>query len=149
MAKIHDVVETSKMSMEYDGSLIDVERSAAADIDNGRLVVRDGATYKYAVSEAATRLWLTTTPEKTYSVANMTEFYNKSGKKLRAVEVMLGDQFGTTAIVGDLSVGNVVMVKGTTGELMAKGVATPAIEFTVVEKKLLSGFSAVVVERTK
>lgn len=149
MAKIHDVVETSKMSMEYDGSLIDVERSAAADIDNGRLVVRDGATYKYAVSEAAARLWLTTAPEKTYSVANMTEFYNKSGKKLRAVEVMLGDQFGTTAIVGSLSVGDVVMVKGTTGELMAKGVATPAIEFTVVEKKLLSGFSAVVVERTK
>lgn len=147
--KKHDVVETSKMSMEYDGSLIDVERGAATDLDNGRIVVRDGENYKYAAAIADKDLFLVTTPEKTYESVNKTEFFNKQGKKVRAVRITLGDQFGTTAVDGSVSVGDVVMVKTGTGELVDKGASAPAVEFTVVEKKLISGLQGIVVERTK
>ena len=149
MVKIHDVVETSKMSMEYNGALIDVERGAATNLDNGRLVIRDGANYKYAAALTDADLFLVTTPEKTYENVNMTEFFNKQGKKIRAVRVMLGDQFGTTAISGALAVGDIANVNIATGELIKKAAGAPAIEFTVVEKKLISGLVAVVVERTK
>ena len=148
MVKIHDIVETSKMSMEYDGSLIDVERTAKTDLDNGRLVVRDGATYKYPAADSA-ELFLVTTPEKTYTNVGMTEFFNKLGKKVRAVRVMLGDQFGTTAIVGEVAVEDVLMVKVATGELVAKADGTPLCEFTVVEKRSVGGFPLIIVERTK
>lgn len=145
--KKHDIVETSKMSMEYNGALIDVERTAKADLDNGRLVVRDGNAYTYPSADSG-ELFLVTTPEKTYENLGMTEFYNKKDKKVRAVRVMLGDQFGTTAIVGEVAVGDVLMVKTGTGELVAKAL-TPICEFTVIEKRTIGGFPLVIVERTK
>lgn len=144
MAKIHDIVETSKMSMEYDGSLIDVERSAKTDLDNGRLAIRDGADYKYPVDATATALFLITTPEKTYTNVGLTEFYNKLGKKVRAVRVMLGDKFATTAATG--AVGDVLMVDNA-GKLIAN--VAGAIQFTVIEIRSIGGFPLVVVERTK
>ncbi|HKM45893.1 MAG TPA: hypothetical protein VJY12_10610 [Dysgonamonadaceae bacterium] len=140
----HDVVETSKMSMEYDGSLIDTERNAATDLDNGRLAVRDGATYKYPAAKTATELFLITTPEKTYTNVGLNEFYNKEGKKVRAVRVMLGDQFGTTAATGD--VGDILMVD-TQGKLIANDAGT--VEFEVVAKRMVSGYPGLVVERIK
>lgn len=144
MSVKHDVVETSKMSMEYNGALIDVERKAAVDLDNGRLVVRDGDTYKYPTAKTADELFLVTTPEKTYTNVGLDEFYNKQGKKVRAVRVMLGDKFGTTAATGE--VGDKLIVN-TSGELVV-GV-DGAIEFKVVEKRLISGFAGLVVERVK
>lgn len=144
MAKIHDIVETSKMSMEYNGALIDVERSAKTDLDNGRLVVRDGATYKYPIDATATELFLVTTPEKTYTNVGLTEFYNKLGKKVRAVRVMLGDKFGTTAATG--AVGDVLMVDNA-GKLIAN--VAGAIQFTVTEIRSAGGFPLIIVERTK
>lgn len=140
----HDVVETSKMSMEWDGSLIDTERNAATDLDNGRLVIRDGGTYKYPVAKTATELFLVTTPEKTYTNVGLDEFYNKEGKKIRAVRVMLGDKFGTTAATGE--VGETLIVN-TGGELVV-GI-DGAIEFEVVAKRMVSGFPGLIVERVK
>lgn len=148
VVKIHDIVETSKMSMEYNGALIDVLRSAKTDLDNGRLVVRDGNGYKYPADTAATDLFLVTTPEKTYENVSLTEFYNKAGKKIRAVRVMLGDIFGTTAFEGELAIGDKVMVKANTGELVASELE-PAVEFEVVEKRAIGGFPMIVVERIK
>ncbi len=147
MVKKHDIVETSKMSMEYNGALIDVERTAKTELDNGRLVVRDGNTYAYPTADSD-ELFLVHTPEKLYENLPLTEFYNKEGKKIRASRVMLGDQFGTTAFDGEVAVDDVLMVKVNTGELVAKD-ATPLCEFTVVEKKAMGGFPMVVVERTK
>lgn len=148
MTKLHDIVETSKMSMEYNGALIDVLRSAKTDLDNGRLAIRDGNDYKYPTAITADELFLITTPEKTYENVSMTEFYNKAGKKVRAVRVMLGDIFGTTAFEGNLAVGDAVMLKANTGELTAKA-GEPAVEFEVVEKRAIGGFPLLVVERIK
>lgn len=145
MVKVHDVVETSKMSMEYNGALIDVERIAKTDLDNGRLVVRDGATYAYPTDATATELFLVTTPEKTYENVGLTEFYNKQGKKVRAVRVMLGDVFGTTA-VGTVAKDDVLMVDDE-GKLVANVDGT--IQFKVVEKRPISGYAGAVVERIK
>lgn len=147
MVKVHDIVETSLMSMEYNGALIDVERTAKTNLDNGRLVVRDGLTYKYPTDATATELFLVTTPEKTYENVGLTEFYNKLGKKVRAVRVQLGDRFGTTAFTGSPAVGDVLMVDAS-GQLIAKA-DTPAIEFTVTSKRVIGGFVGIVVERTK
>ena len=145
MIKVHDVVETSKMSMEYNGALIDVERTAATDLDNGRIVVRDGLTYTYTSDETATELFFVTTPEKTYENVGLTEFYNKADKKVRAVRVMIGDQFGTTA-VGVVSKDDVLMVDET-GSLITN--VAGAIEFKVVEVRAISGYAGAVVERIK
>lgn len=145
MIKVHDVVETSKMSMEYNGALIDVERTAKTDLDNGRLVVRDGLTYKYPVDKTAAELFLVTTPEKTYENVGLTEFYNKAGKKVRAVRVMIGDQFGTTA-VGTVAKDDVLMVDNT-GKLVAN--VTGTVEFKVVEVRTIGGHAGAVVERIK
>lgn len=145
MTKLHDIVETSKMSMEYDGSLIDVERTAGVDLDNGRLVVREGDTYVYPTNKTAENLFLVTTAEKTYENVGMTEFYNKKGKKVRAVRVMLGDQFGTTA-VNQPSIGDKLMVN-TSGELVANDAG--AVEFEVVDISSIGGFLMAIVERVK
>lgn len=145
MVKVHDVVETSKMSMEYNGALIDVERTAKTDLDNGRLVVRDGGTYKYPADETADELFLVTTPEKTYENVGLTEFYNKKDKKIRTVRVMLGDIFGTTA-VGKVVKDDVLMVNSE-GKLVAN--TTGAIEFKVVDVRPISGYAGAVVERIK
>lgn len=144
MAIKHDVVETSKMSMEYNGALIDVERTAATDLDNGRVVVRDGDTYKYPTNKNAEELFLVTTPEKVYENVGLDEFYNKAGRKVRAVRIMVGDQFGTTAAEGD--VGDVLMTN-TSGKLVANDEG--AIEFKVVGKRMISGYPGLVVERVK
>ena len=146
MIKVHDVVETSKMSMEYNGALIDVERTAKTDLDNGRLVVRDGDSYKYPADKTAAELFLITTPEKTYENVGLTEFYNKLGKKVRAVRIMLGDQFGTTAFVGTPAVGATLMTDAT-GSLITNDAGT--IEFKVIGKRIISGHSGIVVERIK
>lgn len=143
--KVHDVVETSKMSMEYNGALIDVERSAKTDLDNGRLVVRDGDTYTYPTDATATELFLVTTPEKTYENVGLTEFYNKKDKKIRAVRVMLGDQFGTTA-VGSVAKDDILMVDNA-GKLIEN--VDGVIQFKVVEVRPVSGYAGAVVERIK
>ena len=145
MIKVHDVVETSKMSMEYNGALIDVERTAKTDLDNGRLVVREGNTYKYPVDKTAAELFLVTTPEKTYENVGLTEFFNKANKKIRVVRVMVGDQFGTTA-VGAVAKDDVLMINNE-GKLIANDAG--AVEFKVVEVRNIAGYTGAVVERVK
>lgn len=144
--KKHDIVETSKMSMEYNGALIDVERSAATDLDNGRLVVRDGDKYKYPVGATDEELFLVTTPEKTYEDLPLTEFFNKEDRKIRAVRVLVGDIFGTTAAPKTAKKDDVLMVDKE-GKLVEN--VEGVVEFTVREVRSIGGFPLVVVERTK
>lgn len=142
----HDVVETSKMSAEYNGALIDVTRGAETDLDNGRLVVRNGDNYEYPADATATDLFLVTTPEKTYEDVGLTEFFNKAGKKIRVFKVVPEDEFGTTAFEGDFDKGDIAMVN-------AEGKLVPnvegAIEFEVIAKRLVSGYPGIVVKRVK
>ena len=142
----HDVVETSKMSAEYNGALIDVTRSTATDLDNGRLVVRDGDGYKYPTDATATELFLVTTPEKTYENVGLGDFFNKAGKKIRVFKVMPEDEFGTTAFDGEVAKGDILMVNAE-GKLVAN--VAGAIEFEVLAKRLVSGYSGIVVKRVK
>lgn len=146
MKKIHDIVETSKMSMEYNGALIDTERVAATDLDNGRLVVRDGDTYKYPEGTSDTELFLVHSVEKTYENVSMTEFYNKEGKKIRASRVLVGDKFGTTAAPVEAKRKDVLMANEK-GELVTN--AEGVIQFEVDEVRTIGGFPLVVVERIK
>lgn len=143
----HDIVETNKMAMEYVGSLIDVEREAKTDLDNGRLVVREGATYTYPTDNKAAELFLVTTPEVLYETGGLHEFFNKKGKKVRAVRVEQGDVFSTTAKVGDLNKDDLVEVNKT-GQLVAK-TTDAAIEFKVLEKRVLGSDIGITVERIK
>ena len=143
--KKHDIVETSKMSMEYNGALIDVERTAAVDLDNGRLVVRDGDTYKYPADATVTELFLVHTPEKTYENVPLTEFYNKEGKKIRVSRIMIGDIFGTTSAVGAKK--DDLLMVDSAGKLI-KNVAG-VVEFKVKEIRSIGGFPLTVVERIK
>ena len=146
MKKIHDIVETSKMSMEYNGALIDTERVAATDLDNGRLVIRDEDTYKYPEGTSDAELFLVHTPEKTYENVSLTEFYNKEGKKIRASRVLVGDKFGTTAAPVEAKRKDVLMTNEK-GELVTN--AEGVIQFEVDEVRTIGGFPLVVVERIK
>ena len=144
--KKHDIVETSKMSMEYNGALTDVERSAATDLDNGRLVIREGDTYKYPVGTTDEELFLVHTPEKTYENVPLTEFYNKQGKKVRVSRVMVGDIFGTTAAPAGAKKADLLMTNAK-GELIKDVSGT--IQFEVKEVRSIGGFPLVVVARIK
>lgn len=144
--KKHDIVETSKMSMEYNGALTDVERSAATDLDNGRLVIREGDTYKYPVGTTDEELFLVHTPEKTYENVPLTEFYNKQGKKVRVSRVMVGDIFGTTAAPAGAKKDDLLMTNAK-GELIKD--VSGVIQFEVKEVRSIGGFPLVVVARIK
>lgn len=148
MMSRHDIVETNKMSMEYDGSLIDVRRAALTDLDNGRLVVRDGEGYKYPADNTAEELFLVTTPEVVYTNAGLHEFYNPAGKKIRAVRVMLGDIFSTTATDAKDFKKDDVLAVNSAGKL-TKTVEEAAVLFTVTAKRALGSSIGVTVERTK
>lgn len=148
MAK-HDIVETNKMQMEYDGSKIDVERTAATDLDNGRLVVREGNTYKYPKDNTATELFLVTTPEVLYTSAGLHEFYNPEGKKIRAVRVMIGDIFSTTAIAETEFAEDDKLTVNNEGKLVSDSLDEGAAQFKVVSKRFLGKELGVTVERIK
>lgn len=126
MAKIHDIVETSKMSMEYDGSLIDVTHRAKKDLDNGRLVVlgADG-TYDYAgVGEKGEVKLLASVEQMADLTKGLTEFYNSKDALIRALTFRNGDMYKTSAFTGEgLAKGdelipdaNGILKKGTTVE---------------------------------
>lgn len=144
MNKIHDVVETNLMASEDVASLIDVTRNAVTDLDNGRLVVRTEEGYEYPTDETAETLYLVTTPEVTYQAGE--EFFNKEGRKVRVVKVMLEDEFSTTAFDGDLNAGDAVMVNAE-GQLVAN--VAGVVEFEVLSKRVLGGRMGVTVKRVK
>jgi hypothetical protein len=123
MAKLYDLVETSKMSMEYDGSLIDSVHSAKTALEVGRLVAIDAdGTVRYAVAGDA-KVYLHTSVEKiAETFRGRTDFRVEAGKKLRMVGMRAGDVFKTTAVDGVAVKGDKVIL-GANG-ILAKG--TPA-----------------------
>lgn len=150
MAKIHDIVETSKMSMEYDGSLIDVTHRAKKDLDNGRLVVlgADG-TYDYAgVGEKGEIKLIASVEQMADLTKGLTEFYNLEGNLVRTLTFRNGDMYKTSAFTGEgLAKGdelipdaNGILKKGTVtkeGETVA---VSPKIRFFVEDAEANLGF---------
>lgn len=144
MNKKHDVVETNLMASEDVASLIDVTRNAVTELDNGRLVVRTEEGYTYPEDATAEALYLVTTPEVTYQAGE--EFFNKEGKKVRVVKVMLEDEFSTTAFDGAFDAKDEVMVNNK-GQLVAN--VDGAIVFKVLSKRVLGGRMGITVKRVK
>lgn len=141
----YDVVETNKMAMEDVSSLIDVERRAAEELENGRLVIREEETYKYAKG-GDEELFLVTTPEVTYDGGGLDEFVNHEGRLVRAVKVVLHDIYSTTAYEGELEVGGKLVV-GADGKLVAG--EEGEVLFEVKGKRKLGKALGVTVERIK
>lgn len=123
MAKLYDIVNTSKMSMEFDGSLIDVEHKGAVALENGRLVALDtDGTVKYGETTDA-KLYLHASVEViAETFKGLTEFRKEVGEYVRILGMRAGDIFATTAFDGVAVKGDKVIV-GTNG-ILAKG--TPA-----------------------
>jgi tetrahydrodipicolinate N-succinyltransferase len=117
MTKKYDIVNTSKMSAEYDGSLIFTEYDANGALENGRLcaIVSDKA--QYAVTEDA-KVYLHASVEKMYdTILGLTEFRVEDGSKVRLFGMRAGDEFATTAFDGVAVKGDKVIV-GANGTLV-------------------------------
>jgi hypothetical protein len=123
MAKVYDIVNTSKMSLEYDGSKIFVTRRSKTALENGRLVAVDAdGTVRYAVTGDA-KVYLHASVEVMADTKlGLTEFRKEQGELVRYVGMEVGDIFGTTAFTGTIVKGDKVIL-GTAG-VLAK--ATPA-----------------------
>lgn len=110
MAKIYDIVETSQMSMENDGALINVQGVAKTDLENGRLVTIKDGKVEYA-KESDTEILLHASVEKMADTSlGLTEFIAKKDKKVRVLRMRKGDLFKTTAIEGVVAVKETVTV---------------------------------------
>lgn len=142
----HDVVERNLMMSRDVASYTDVTRRAKTDLDNGRLVVRDGEFYTYPKDAKSEEIFLVTTPEKTYEDVGLDKFYNKKGNLIRVDRVALGCIFSTTAVADmkNLKVGDKVIVNKD-GKLV-KGAVGGAV-FEVKAKVLLGKEMGVTVER--
>ncbi len=140
----HSVVTTSKMAATVNPVYSTVTCTASKDLDNGRICTVDHAalTVKYAGADETGELHLTTTPEHTrYQGEPLTEFYNKQGDKVRVFQLVVGDIFGTSAIVGGveaLKVGDKLKLAAD-GQLQKDSAGS---KFVVVAKKLV-GFTLV------
>jgi hypothetical protein len=113
MAKLYDIVETSKMAMEYDGSLINVEYRANGALENGRLVAIENGKVRYAKS-TDTKVYLHCSVEKMYEeFRGLTEFRKEDGQFVRIAGFRIGDEFKTTAVSGTLAKGDKVVIDDT------------------------------------
>lgn len=124
MAKLYDIVETSKMASEYDGSLINVEGVAKTDLENGRLVAVDAdGTIRYAVAGDAEVFLHASVEVMADTTKGLTEFKKLQGEKVRKIRFRKGDVFKTTAIDGTIVAGDTVKLS-TNGTFVK--VASPA-----------------------
>lgn len=98
----HSIVLTSSMASTNNDAFLYVEGTAKTDLDNGRLVNVDfGKKEVSYASDVTKELFVVTTPEHTrYNGEPLTEFYNVKGKKVRVAKLLVGDIFGTDAVVG-------------------------------------------------
>lgn len=155
ITKVYDVVNTDRMACEDIGSFNFGEYGAASGgIQNGRLVELDHTNKeaKYASAITGVKLFLAANVENMYKQDSFTTYMVEEGKKVATKELAKGDFFTTSACAdtyGDVSVGDVLMVKATTGELTDKGVETPDYEFTVRAKKVFGGVDCLELEVTK
>lgn len=101
----HSIVLTSSMASTNNDAFLYVEGTAKTDLDNGRLVNVDfGKKEVSYASDTTKELFVVTTPEHTrYNGEALTEFYNVKGKKVRVAKLLVGDIFGTDAVVGDVA----------------------------------------------
>jgi hypothetical protein len=124
MAKLYDMVETSKMALEYDGSLINVEYKANGALENGRLVAIENGKVRYAKT-TDTKVYLHFSVEKMYEEwRGLTEFRVEDGQYVRIGGFRTGDEYKTTAFNGTLAVGDKVIIDDTAsaGKLIKAGV---------------------------
>lgn len=139
--KKHFIVTTSKMAGTINDAYIDVTLKATTDIDNGTIVNADfGKGTVTLATDETKEMFLVCTPEHArYNGETLEEFYNKQGDKVRVMKLIQGDEFGTNAIVGevsDLSVGDKLQVTADGKFTAGEG------KFVVVEKKVV-GFTLV------
>lgn len=121
MAKIYDIVETSKMSAEYDGSLIFNTYGANGALENGRLVTIANDKVQYAV-EGDAKVYLHASVEvMADTTLGLTYFRKEDGQKVRMFGLQNGDEFATTAYDGVAVKGDKVILD-TTGGKLKKGV---------------------------
>ena len=101
----HSIVLTSSMASTNNDAFLYVEGTAKTDLDNGRLVNVDfGKKEVSYASDATKELFVVTTPEHTrYNGEALTEFFNPKGKKVRVAKLLVGDIFGTDAVVGGVA----------------------------------------------
>jgi hypothetical protein len=148
-SKGYDIVETSKMAMEYDGSLINVECVADGALENGRLVAIDGTSGKvrYATPSDAI-VFLHASVEKMYDTTlGLGDFRAEDGDYVRILRMRAGDQFATTAFNGTVAKGDLVMVDDSVGhvaEFVVNGtdIATALHTFKVIDATYKLGFGA-------
>ena len=98
----HSIVLTSSMASTNNDAFLYVEGTAKTDLDNGRLVNVDfGKKEVSYASDTTKELFVVTTPEHTrYNGESLTEFFNPKDKKVRVAKLLVGDIFGTDAVVG-------------------------------------------------
>lgn len=101
----HSIVLTSSMASTNNDAFLYVEGTAKTDLDNGRLVNVDfGKKEVSYASDATNELFLVTTPEHTrYNGEALVDFFNPKGKKVRVAKLLVGDIYGTDAVVGGVS----------------------------------------------
>lgn len=101
----HSIVLTSSMASTNNDAFLYVEGTAKTDLDNGRLVNVDfGKKEVSYASDVTKELFVVTTPEHTrYNGEALTEFFNPKGKKVRVAKLLVGDIFGTDAVVGGVA----------------------------------------------
>lgn len=101
----HSIVLTSSMASTNNDAFLYVEGTAKTDLDNGRLVNVDfGKKEVSYASDTTKELFVVTTPEHTrYNGEALTEFFNPQGKKVRVAKLLVGDIFGTDAVVGGVA----------------------------------------------
>ena len=145
MAKLYDIVETSKMALEYDGSLLDVEGTAGANLENGRLGVKDASgVVAYATATTTEGVKLIMNVERMGKTTNgLTEFRILAGEKVRLGGMRAGDIFRTTAFNASdaLKAGDTV-VNGADGKFVKGTAGTQAFIGKVLGLGTLGYFSA-------
>jgi hypothetical protein len=126
MSKGYTIVETSKMSLEYDGSLINVEKQASTALENGRLVAIDATNGNVRYAKTAdSKVYLLFNVEKMYDeTLGLGDFRVEAGDYCRIGGFRAGDEFKTSAISGTLVKGDKVILETDTGKLIKS--ATPA-----------------------
>ena len=101
--KVFDMVETSMMSAEYDGSLVVGDCIAQENLENGRLAVVDEVkkTIRYA-QDATEEVLLLAGVEKLYNDEGLTSYCAEKGKPAIGLRMKKGNRFKTTAVADDL-----------------------------------------------
>lgn len=148
MAKLYDIVETSKMSAEYDGSLIVGDCGARQPLENGRLVVADevGKVADYP-ADITDKVLLNASVEKMYEeFRGLTEFRVEQDDMPRLEGFRVGDKFKTTAIdySGDRATFDAIVVGDKVVTHVEDGKFTVLLQATVTT----SSFVADVIEKT-